>query len=50
MAKRCTSCGKMSDRFAEFPCVECGELIVRCYHCREIGTAYTCEKCGTEGP
>ncbi|MBD3397997.1 RNA-binding protein [Candidatus Micrarchaeota archaeon] len=49
MAKRCSTCGKMANKFAEFPCPGCGEHIVRCYHCREIRNKYTC-KCGFEGP
>jgi hypothetical protein len=48
--KKCDGCGKVAGKFAEFPCVECGEMIVRCHHCRELGVQYICKKCRTEGP
>jgi len=51
MLKNCTTCGKQTKRFAEFPCPACGEeKIVRCNHCREIVSPYKCPKCGKEGP
>lgn len=47
--KRCITCGRMVKKFAEFPCPDCGEKIVRCKHCREIKNPYKSE-CGFEGP
>lgn len=49
MTKRCATCGKLAREFAEFPCPQCGEKVVRCYHCREIRNKYAC-KCGFMGP
>lgn len=48
--KKCEGCGKIAAKFVEFPCLECGEKIVRCSHCRELGVKYICKKCNTEGP
>lgn len=50
MVKTCTTCGKQTKDYAEFPCVECGGMIVRCFHCRKIGNPYRCPACGKEGP
>jgi predicted RNA-binding Zn-ribbon protein involved in translation (DUF1610 family) len=49
MVKRCSTCGKLTKNFAEFPCPTCGEKLVRCKHCREIRNKYVCG-CGFEGP
>jgi predicted RNA-binding Zn-ribbon protein involved in translation (DUF1610 family) len=49
--KICTSCGKLSNSYAEFRCPKCGETsIVRCYSCREKHNTYRCTSCATEGP
>lgn len=49
--KICSSCGKQTRGYAEFPCPHCGEsTIVRCPHCREVSNVYKCVKCGGEGP
>jgi len=50
MLKNCITCGKQTREYAEFPCVECGEKITRCQHCRKISLPYKCKKCGKEGP
>ncbi len=51
MLKNCSSCGKQTKQYAEFPCPGCGEsVIVRCYSCRQISIPYKCEKCGRQGP
>jgi hypothetical protein len=50
MVKICTTCGKQTKDYAEFPCTECGEMIVRCFHCRKISIPYKCPVCGKEGP
>ncbi|MBN1386586.1 DUF1610 domain-containing protein [Candidatus Woesearchaeota archaeon] len=35
----------------QFPCPKCGKYnIIRCTHCREIATRYTCPNCGFSGP
>ncbi len=47
--KRCATCGRMVKEFAEFPCPDCGNKIVRCGHCREVKSQYACE-CGFRGP
>lgn len=47
--KRCVTCGKNTKDFAEFPCPECGEALVRCHYCRENRNKYSC-KCGFAGP
>ena len=47
--KRCTSCGRNTKDFAEFPCPDCGEKVVRCQYCRKNLNAYKCV-CGFEGP
>ena len=47
--KRCVTCGKNTKDFAEFPCPECGEGLVRCHYCRENRNKYGC-KCGFTGP
>ena len=47
--KRCSTCGKLTKEYAEFPCGDCGEQVVRCHHCRETRNPYKC-KCGFEGP
>ncbi|MGC8567826.1 MAG: zinc finger domain-containing protein [Candidatus Micrarchaeia archaeon] len=49
--KKCSSCGKLSDKYTEFKCPKCGETtIIRCDHCRNIANTYKCESCGFEGP
>jgi len=51
MSDRCISCGKNVTSIADsvvFECPECGELIVRCGHCRKMGVNYEC-KCGFKG-
>jgi predicted RNA-binding Zn-ribbon protein involved in translation (DUF1610 family) len=49
--KNCSSCGKQTKEYTEFPCPVCGEeKIVRCIHCREVVNPYKCRKCGFEGP
>ena len=50
MLKNCTTCGKQTKLYSAFPCVECGEQIVRCFHCRKISNPYKCPKCGRDGP
>ncbi|NYZ60281.1 RNA-binding protein [Candidatus Micrarchaeota archaeon] len=48
--KRCSTCGRLTKEYAEFPCPHCSEKTVRCHHCREIRNPYKC-KCGNfEGP
>ena len=47
--KRCISCGREVVEYAEFPCPECDQKIVRCNYCRENKNKYNC-KCGFEGP
>jgi len=49
--RNCTTCGKQTKTYVEFPCPACGEVkIVRCQHCREVVNPYKCTKCGREGP
>ncbi|HVA83074.1 MAG TPA: zinc finger domain-containing protein [Candidatus Aquilonibacter sp.] len=49
--KVCSSCGKLTDKYVEFKCPKCTKSdIVRCYHCRETFTRYTCKACEFEGP
>jgi predicted RNA-binding Zn-ribbon protein involved in translation (DUF1610 family) len=50
MLKNCITCGKQTKSYSEFPCVECGEKIVRCAHCRKISNKYRCPSCKREGP
>ncbi|MDP3729066.1 MAG: zinc finger domain-containing protein [bacterium] len=34
-----------------FSCPKCAQAdIIRSFHSRELGTKYTCPKCGFEGP
>jgi predicted RNA-binding Zn-ribbon protein involved in translation (DUF1610 family) len=47
--KRCVTCGKTAKQFAEFPCPNCGEKLVRCYTCRQNKSTYKCV-CGFVGP
>ncbi|HIH22666.1 TPA: RNA-binding protein [Candidatus Micrarchaeota archaeon] len=47
--KRCTSCGSQTKEFAEFPCPQCSEKIVRCYSCRLNKNEFKCA-CGFNGP
>jgi len=47
--KRCTTCGRQTTEYAEFPCAGCDEKIVRCSYCRENKNPFKC-KCGFEGP
>ncbi|HLC68733.1 MAG TPA: hypothetical protein VJH24_02745 [Candidatus Bilamarchaeaceae archaeon] len=47
--KRCSTCGKNTYNFGEFPCADCKEKLVRCYSCRENKNTYKCS-CGFEGP
>ncbi|MCL5675210.1 MAG: zinc finger domain-containing protein [Candidatus Marsarchaeota archaeon] len=47
----CTSCGKLTIKYAIFDCPQCGnEVIVRCHECRKTHTKYRCSKCNFEGP
>ncbi|MHB8360897.1 MAG: zinc finger domain-containing protein [Thermoplasmataceae archaeon] len=49
----CSSCGigLVGEGYAIFDCPKCGEnLLGRCRNCREHSTAYSCEKCGFQGP
>ena len=41
--------GPFSKEFAEFPCPQCGEKIVRCNYCRENRVKYKCS-CEFAGP
>ncbi|MBS3166660.1 DUF1610 domain-containing protein [Candidatus Woesearchaeota archaeon] len=35
----------------KFKCPNCGDfVIIRCKHCRELGSKYLCQKCGFSGP
>ena len=47
--KRCVTCGRNTKKFAEFPCPDCGEKLVRCYYCRENRNRYA-SPCGFSGP
>ena len=51
---KCSSCKKdvtNTKGTTRFDCPSCGKTeIVRCIHCREIVTKYTCGSCGFEGP
>ncbi|MCK4319298.1 RNA-binding protein [Candidatus Micrarchaeota archaeon] len=47
--KRCISCGKITKKFVEFPCPDCGKKIVRCIQCKKTRVAYKCP-CGFKGP
>ncbi len=47
--KVCISCGREVKDFVEFPCPNCGKMIIRCNICRENKNPYRCE-CGFEGP
>ena len=49
MLKRCISCGRNTKDFAEFPCPDCDEKVVRCHYCRENRNKYT-SPCGFNGP
>ncbi|MDD5340610.1 MAG: RNA-binding protein [Candidatus ainarchaeum sp.] len=49
MLKRCISCGRNTKDFAEFPCPDCAEKVVRCHYCRENRNKYSCA-CGFAGP
>ncbi len=50
----CTSCKiKITNLVGSttFKCPDCGKIkIVRCAHCREVGTKYKCSSCNFEGP
>ncbi|MDD4255164.1 MAG: zinc finger domain-containing protein [Methanofollis sp.] len=50
--EKCTSCNApLVERGAtRFNCPGCGNEIRRCAQCREQSIAYTCEKCGYQGP
>ncbi|MGC8538674.1 MAG: zinc finger domain-containing protein [Candidatus Micrarchaeia archaeon] len=49
--KVCSSCGRLTNDYVSFKCPKCGKsTIIRCSHCRETYTKYTCEVCGFEGP
>jgi len=52
--KRCNSCNIELTNIVgstRFKCPNCGENeIVRCKHCRELGSKYTCEHCKFSGP
>ncbi len=52
--KRCISCKTeiINDNGSTmFSCPKCEQHeIVRCKHCRELGTRYTCPKCKFTGP
>ncbi|MGC8710145.1 MAG: zinc finger domain-containing protein [Candidatus Micrarchaeia archaeon] len=49
--KVCISCGKLTSKYSQFKCPNCGEVeIIRCEHCRETYAKYKCPKCGFEGP
>ena len=51
-SERCTSCNATlaEEGSTRFPCPVCGQRINRCYRCREQSIAYTCSKCGFQGP
>ena len=45
--------GQTHKLYRKFPmkCPNCGENeIVRCKHCRDLGSKYTCESCKFSGP
>ena len=50
----CTSCKTKLTNMkgsTSFKCPSCGDFdIVRCHHCRGIGSKYICDKCGFSGP
>ena len=46
---RCVSCGRLVVDYAEIPCPECKETVIRCNICRQNRNEYTC-KCGFVGP
>ncbi|VVB66225.1 Uncharacterised protein [Candidatus Gugararchaeum adminiculabundum] len=48
--KNCVSCGKLATEFAEIPCANCGEKMIRCKRCRQSSNPYKCKKCGRDGP
>ncbi|HQD25714.1 MULTISPECIES: zinc finger domain-containing protein [Methanoculleus] len=50
--ERCTSCNATLavEGSTGFPCPVCANTIYRCYRCREQSIAYTCPKCGFQGP
>ena len=52
--KRCNSCNiELTNIFGStsFKCPACGENeIIRCKHCRDLGSKYTCESCKFSGP
>ncbi|TAJ45474.1 zinc finger domain-containing protein [Methanofollis fontis] len=50
--QKCTSCNAplAESGSTKFGCPICGTEIRRCAPCREQSIAYTCEKCGFQGP
>lgn len=51
---KCTSCKVEvvnKPGSASFKCPNCGKAdIIRCFHCRELGTRYACKSCSFVGP
>ena len=51
MPKRCTTCGKQTRNFAEFPSpYDTSVKIIRCRDCRKISAPYACPSTGKIGP
>ena len=51
---KCSSCKATITNLegtAKFNCPNCGKFkIIRCKHCREIASKYSCPECKFEGP
>ncbi|HZX44507.1 MAG TPA: zinc finger domain-containing protein [Candidatus Nanoarchaeia archaeon] len=51
---KCSSCKSIITNLegsTRFACPSCGKTtIIRCNHCRDVGTKYTCAECNFEGP
>ncbi|MFH1835045.1 MAG: zinc finger domain-containing protein [Methanobacteriota archaeon] len=50
--EKCSSCGiEVLRGYVEFNCPRCNkDKIMRCKSCRTLGTKYSCNDCGFEGP
>lgn len=48
MLKNCSTCGKQTREYSEFPVPTGTEKVVRCKHCRQISAPYSVG--GVQGP
>ena len=49
----CVSCKQPiipGEKGVSFPCPNCGYILWRDHHCRELANRYKCPSCGFEGP